>query len=205
MTGGPPGPAVELLERALAYTRGALLTVTPAHLARRTPCAAWNLDQLLAHMDDALDAFTEASSGTLSSDVEMTLATRIDVLQVKACSLLGAWASATAPATVTIDGLDVPTEVLVVTAALEITVHGWDVGAATGRGQPIPPALATALLPAARMLVDEGDRGLRFATPIPFENGAPGDVQLLAWCGRDLTGPPGGVSLVHTLGARSAS
>ena len=34
-----PDAGVELLERALAYTRGALSHVRPAHLHRPTPCA----------------------------------------------------------------------------------------------------------------------------------------------------------------------
>jgi len=201
----PIGGAVELLDRALAYTRGALLTVTSADLSRRTPCTAWSLDQLLAHMDDALDTFTEAATGRVYAEVDLPLSTRIDVLQLKACSLLGAWSGPAAPATVQIADVELPTEVVVLAAALEITVHGWDVGVTTGRGAPIPRDLAAALTPVARTLVDDADREHRFAPPRPVEAGAPADDLLLAWCGRHLTGPPTWVSPVRSPRARSAS
>ena len=48
--------ALELLERALGYTRGALATVG-ADRSGPTPCAGWSLADLLCHMDDGLDAF----------------------------------------------------------------------------------------------------------------------------------------------------
>jgi len=50
--------ALELLERALGYTRGALATVG-ADRSGPTPCAGWSLADLLCHMDDGLDAFLD--------------------------------------------------------------------------------------------------------------------------------------------------
>ena len=58
--------AVELLERSLAYTRVALAGVTEAQLANPTPCRDWTLRDLLAHMDDSLDAFAEAAGGSVA-------------------------------------------------------------------------------------------------------------------------------------------
>ena len=66
---GPSRPptALELLERAIAYTRGSLLLVTEADLDRPTPCREWRLLDLLRHMDDSLLAFAEAAQArTLS-------------------------------------------------------------------------------------------------------------------------------------------
>ena len=56
-------PAVELLERAVSYTRGALAGVRPELLCQPTPCSRWRLGPLMEHMADSLDALTEASSG----------------------------------------------------------------------------------------------------------------------------------------------
>ena len=49
------------------------------------------------------------------------------------------------------------------TAALEITVHGWDVGQATGHGTRIPDDLAEGLLAVAQHVIDpvDGARGSR--------------------------------------------
>jgi len=185
--------AVELLERSLAYTRVMLADVRPDLLDRPTPCAGWTLGHLLAHMEDALDAFTEAASGRVEVDPVPPTSTRVDALREKACALLGAWTAAR-PTSGDVEvgdlGLDAP--LLVATAALEITVHGWDVGQATGRRTRIPGDLARGLLAVAQHVIDPADRGPRFASARPADPEAAPDVRLLSWTGRitaDMTEP----------------
>ena len=199
MTAGPAASledAVELLERALSFTRVLLADVDPGQLGRPTPCAGWTLGHLLGHMEDALDAFTEAAAGRVEVAPVPATTTRVDALREKACVLLGAWAAARPrpePVAVGDHGLEAP--LLVATAALEITVHGWDVGQATGRCSPIPDDLARGLLDVARRVIDPVARGPEFACPQPVPAGSAPDVKLLAWTGRapgHLTEPPGG-------------
>ena len=175
--------AVELLERSLGYTRVALADVRPAHLARPTPCAGWTLERLLAHMEDALDAFTEAAAGRVQVEAVPQTASRVDALREKACALLGVWTARRPPEVHVGDlGLDAP--LLVATAALEVTLHGWDVAQVTGRRTPIPAELAEGLLGVAEAVIDPRDRGPRFAPPRAVAVDAPADVRLLAWVGR---------------------
>jgi uncharacterized protein (TIGR03086 family) len=179
--------AVELLERSLSYTRGTLADVRPELIDRSTPCAGWTLGDLLAHMEDALDAFTEAASGRVRVDPVPETTTRVDALREKACALLGAWTAAR-PADgggeVAIGDLGLDAPLLVATAALEITVHGWDVGQATGSRRRIPDDLARGLLGIAQQVIGPLDRGPRFACPRPARSGAAYDEKLLAWTGR---------------------
>ena len=174
--------AVELLERSLGYTRVALAGVTEARFGTPTPCRGWTLHDLLAHMDDSLDAFTEAAGGSITL-TRPPAAPRVMVLQQKACALLGLW-TGEGPSGVRVGGVDLATDLLVATAALEITVHGWDVAQATGVGTPIPEGLAADLMPIAHRLVSEADRGTRFAAPLPDPVEAPTDVRLRAFLGR---------------------
>ncbi len=51
---------VALLERAINYTLGSLLLVTPQLMSRPTPCQDWDLRTLLIHMNDSFDALCEA-------------------------------------------------------------------------------------------------------------------------------------------------
>jgi len=185
--------AVELLDRALAYTRVLLADVRPDHLARPTPCAGWRLGRLLAHMEDSLDAFTEAAAGRVEVDPVPPTSTRVDALREKACALLGAWtaarpagpsAASATPAEVEVGGQGLDAALLVTTGALEITVHGWDVGQATGRRTPIPDDLAGGLLPVAWQVIDDADRGRRFAGPLRLTGSASTADRLLAWTGR---------------------
>lgn len=183
------GPAVELLDRALGYTRMALSEVSDGDLARRTPCDRWDLGQLLAHMEDALDAFGEGASGVVDLEAHVPAEVRVATLQQKACALLGAW-SAGHRGEVTIGDLSVPAGVVVLAAALEITVHGWDVAQATGARTPLPGDLARALLPVAEALVDDADRGDRFDDPHSIGTDAAADVRLLAFLGREPVDGP---------------
>jgi uncharacterized protein (TIGR03086 family) len=181
--------AVELLERSLSYTRVVLADVGPHNLTAPTPCAGWNLRRLLEHMDDALDAFTEAAAGRVEVDPAPAPDDRVDSLQHKACVLLGAWVEARPTAVQVGDGvLDGP--VLVATAALEIAVHGWDVAQATGRRTPIPDDLARGLLGVAQQVIAPADRASRFAAPRPHDPSTIPSDMLLAFLGR-MTGPVG--------------
>lgn len=191
--GDPLQDAVELLERSLAYTRVMLADVRPDNLRGPTPCAGWTLGRLLVHMEDGLDAFTEAAGGHVEVAPPPATSTRVDAMREKACALLGAWTQAR-PVAVSVGDLDLHAPLLVATAALEITVHGWDVGQATGRGAPIPQELARGLLPVARQVVHPADRGSRFGDVLVVSTGASHDERLLAYLGRSdrhhLTGPP---------------
>jgi len=177
--------AVELLERSLAYTRGTLAEVGPELMDRSTPCVGWTLGHLLAHMEDALDAFTEAAAGRVRVEAVPETHTRVDALREKACVLLGAWAAVHPPSEeVAIGDVGLEAPLLVATAALEITVHGWDVGQATGGRTRIPDDLARGLLPVAHHVIGPLDRGPRFACPRPVRPEASYDERLLAWTGR---------------------
>jgi uncharacterized protein (TIGR03086 family) len=174
--------AVELLDRSLAYTRAALALVTPDRLGDPTPCTEWDVAALLRHMDDGLDAFTEAATGS----VALTPATGSPgpaSIRAKACALLGWWCEHPPP-DVRIGGLPMPSGLLVGTAALEITVHGWDLHQALGTGWPVPTALAEELRPVAELTVGEEDRPARFGPARVARTEASADERLLAHLGR---------------------
>src|SRR3546814_6019648 len=101
-------------------------------MSRRTPCADWDLAALLAHMSDGLDAFTEASRGHIDITPAPRGDTTLGQLREKACTLLGAW---TSPAAISarLGALVLDSGLLLRVGALEITVHGWDVGQAPDR------------------------------------------------------------------------
>jgi uncharacterized protein (TIGR03086 family) len=174
--------AIELLERSLGYTRVALAGVTDARLVAPTPCRDWTLRDLLTHMDDSLDAFTEAAGGNIALTRGPSVPPVV-VLQQKACALMGLWCDQVPPG-IRVGDVDLATDLLVATAALEITVHGWDVAQATGEGTPVPEGLARDLLPVAHRTVVDFDRGIRFADALPEPVGATADVRLRAFLGR---------------------
>jgi uncharacterized protein (TIGR03086 family) len=180
---------VELLERAIGYTQGSLALVTSDRLANATPCADWDLRDLLAHMHDSLVALSDAAElGQV--DLESTeptgdlAADAVAAVRSRACHLLGAWTQVDGPRQVSVGDRTLSGSVLTGTGALEVAVHGWDVAQACGYDRPIPAALAEDLLELAPLVVRAADRPELFAEPVPISPLArPGD-QLVAYLGR---------------------
>jgi uncharacterized protein (TIGR03086 family) len=182
-----PPSAVELLERAIAYTRATLVQVTEADLDRRTPCRGWALGDLLVHMDDSLEAMAAAAQATSLSLVPSELpgggADLRDSICARARSRLGQWHPERGGG-VDLGELSLPRELLGAVGALEITLHGWDVAEAIARPKSIPPGLAMDLWPVARDHVTDADRPSRFAAPVEGPDRATPATRRLAHTGR---------------------
>lgn len=193
MTADPPVTAsfvggLTLLERALNYTLGSLLAITPDDMGRPTPCRDWDLRALLAHMNDSLVALSEAAdlghvdlAGATDADPE---ADPVGTLQARACRLVGAWTNARSAGMVSVSGQPLTADVVAATGALEITVHGWDVAQACGYDRPIPSSLAAELLELAGLFVTDADRPALFAAPVPVPPRAGLGNRLVAFLGR---------------------
>lgn len=195
----PTPPGVELLDRSLAYTRLVLTGVTDADLPLPTPCSAWTLADLLAHLDDALDAFTEAADGTVSlvpatpallrAAPVVAAAARVAGLQAKADTLLDEWRREPA-SLIGVGGARVPAATLARAAALEVAVHGNDVARTVRRPRvpglrSLPEALAADLVDVADEVLAPADRAGRFARARPLPPDADASQRLLAHLGRD--------------------
>lgn len=185
--GARPRAEVELLERALGWTRGALVGTGDDEGGRPTPCAGWTIVDLLFHMVDSLEALTEASLGRVAlagpPPASGRPAVLADHLRVLGCALLGGWVGEDRRDAVVVgEGRLDATSALEV-AALEVAVHGWDLARARGITTPFPPLLAAALLPVAVRTVPVDGRGDRFAPPVPPRSTDPAAL-LLAHLGR---------------------
>lgn len=172
--------AVELLDRSLAYTRVALAAVEHTPAATRTPCRGWPLHRLLAHMEDSLDAYTEAAAGQVSL-TQAPAGSPLDAIRSKACALLGWWLDHPAE-TIAVGDRWLPADVLVGAAALEIALHGSDLHAAAGRPTHLPDDLAVPLLGVARTTAPGAQPC--FGQPVTVTPGAPASRRLLAYLGR---------------------
>ncbi|WAZ20733.1 TIGR03086 family metal-binding protein [Streptomyces cinnabarinus] len=171
----------ELLERSLAYALGSVAEVRAETLTRGTPCAEWDLAELLGHLDDSVDALYEGLTGGRIGLVPRD--DRACRFRTRACAVLGAWAAGP-PDRVLVGERPLEVRVLAAVGAVEIAVHGWDVAQASGRPRPIPEALAAELLPVVRCVVAGEDRGVRFAAPVAVPEGAGPQARLLGFLGR---------------------
>jgi uncharacterized protein (TIGR03086 family) len=193
-----------LLERAVSYTLGQLRLVTPGALARPTPCQRWDLRALLRHMDDSLatmqeavdlrsvdpDPFDAVLADAVLADAVLADAVLADAeelvagLRARGCRLLGAL-TGEAGSLVWIGGLPAPVRIVTSAGAIDVAVHGWDVGRACGSGRPLPEQLAEDMLSIAPLLVSGADRPERFGPPVPVPADASAGDRLVAFLGRD--------------------
>jgi uncharacterized protein (TIGR03086 family) len=135
-------------------------------------------------MDDGLNAFVEAADGAVRVHVPPGPGADLEVMQAKACHLLGVWSARTPSQVVVVGDRPVPSRLLVSAAALEIAVHGWDVGRATGSAKDLPDDLAVALMPVAQAVIMPEDRPSRFAAPVLTAPDARASDVLLGYVGR---------------------
>lgn len=107
----------------------------------------------------------------------------VRAVRCRASKLLAACATAGA-GVVAIADRHLTANVVAVTGAIEISVHGWDISVACGRRRPIPPLLAAEMLRLAPVLIPAGTRDGLFAEPVwlPWP-GCPSD-ELVAFLGR---------------------
>ena len=187
---GRPPPlhlALELLERAVNYTRSSLMQITPHVIHAETPCADWYLAALLHHMDDSLRALQDAADTgrvVIVSSEPDDPTNPVASLKDRACALLGSWTAHGGADLVSVAGCPLTAQVLVATGALEIAVHGWDVAQACGSELPMPSPLAADLLPVIPVVVTDADRATRFGPVVAVPPWAsPGD-RLVALLGR---------------------
>ncbi len=186
-----PTGGAGLLERAIAYSLGAVGAVTPALLSRPTPCGEWDLRGLLHHLNDSLAALHEAVDGgwvgldPASVDGDLA-ADPVRTFRERAARLLGAWTGAVGDdRVVVVADLPLTAGVVAATGAIELAVHGWDVSWACGQRRPIPDALAAELLQLCPLLVPAGARAPLFAARVTAAPSASPSDRLVALLGRD--------------------
>lgn len=188
MTTASPPASVAVLDSAVVWTHSCLQLARTSDLSLPTPCAAWNLGQLLAHMEDSLAALGEAAElGRIELSEPHTGVDPgriIDRIVQRACATRAAWLQRLTSAPVSIGDLRIGRDTTAMVGALEIAVHGWDVAQAVGSGRQIPEDLAVRLYDAAQLVVTPEERGTRFAEPIQVPADASMSTRLLAHLGR---------------------
>jgi uncharacterized protein (TIGR03086 family) len=181
-----------------------VMRISDDELGRPTPCPAYTLGDLIEHIGGLALAFRAAAqkdtgspyvNHTPAGDAALLEEGWRDRIPADLAALARAWAEPEAWTGMTrIASQDAPAEMVGITLADELVVHGWDVARATG--QPYAPE--PELVGAARTFLG------MFASPdapagpeVAFgpSREVPGDAppldQVLALAGRDTSWPAG--------------
>ncbi|MEU5692823.1 TIGR03086 family metal-binding protein [Actinosynnema sp. NPDC020468] len=182
---------LELHRRALDALRPILDRVRPSDLTRPTPCAGWDLHDLLAHMIGQDHGFAAAVLADVPVEAfaprEPTPATHQAGLDAVAV----AFAAAPPSRPVLLAEFEnhrFPLEDAVGFHLLDTLVHGWDVAATIGVDVDYEGDLLVAVSLQAELVPDGPSRtapDAAFAPALPFAAEATGWVRTLGLLGRD--------------------
>jgi uncharacterized protein (TIGR03086 family) len=179
----------DLIDDGYVWTGKRIAAVRPSDLSAPTPCAEWNLQQVLDHMLGALGLHLDAAAGLPVDRSQIHPDTdRFEAEPAAAFAAVAARAARTWREPGVLDGIwtlpmgPVPGSILAMLHLTEVVVHGWDIGRATGENVVIPAELAAPALEFSRGFATEAHRGTAFAAALP-DGRTPGE-RLVAFLGR---------------------
>lgn len=156
--------AIELLDQGYAWTAARIAAVPAAGLEAPTACGRWSLRDLLDHTIDTLGVFVDA------------------IAELAVRSRQGWTAPGALDHTYELRFGTMPGQIAASANLLELVVHGWDIGQATGEAIDIPVELAEPILEFAQAAIGDANRGEQFAADLGIGD-TPSD-RLVAYLGR---------------------
>jgi uncharacterized protein (TIGR03086 family) len=185
---------LSVLAGATRYLFQSILLIRDADLLAATPCQGWDLRRLLRHIQASLEQFTEMLAvrefnaqadpdSRPRAETDPVTALRAGIVEL----LLVSTSLPTAGRWCEIWGRVLPAKVVVYVAAIEMTLHAWDITQACRTDRPIPADLASALMSVAPPLAEAGLAEHVFAEPVEVSITSTTSDQLLALFGRQAT------------------
>ncbi len=185
----------DMLAQAFASTAGVLAEVDAQRLDGPTPCASWQVRELINHIVGGAISFAvtaETGAAPARGDTPdfcegdfVTEFNRAAARAVKAFDADGAMDK-----TMKLPFADLPGGVFVNIATIDTFTHGWDLAKATGQSTDLDPELAAALLPFAQGFLSDSLRGpdriAPFGVPVEAPAGASPADTLAAFLGRQV-------------------
>jgi uncharacterized protein (TIGR03086 family) len=174
---------LELLTRAVDQMGRLIAGVRPGQGGDPTPCAAWDVDALVAHV--------VAQTGQFATTAGAAAGQGDDGYPDAAARLLAAWRRPGAlDRTVALRMGEVPATWLATQQMVELATHAWDLAKATGQPADLDPEVGAAALAFARQNIkpeyrgDEGS-GAVMGPEVAVPDDAPVYDRLAAFAGRD--------------------
>ncbi len=189
-----PEPAsADVLEQACLSTAAVLEMVRSTDLDRPTPCASWNVRDVVNHVVGGTGFFAElAEKGAVADrgdDTDCTASDFAATFRREAERLVAAFR---APGAMTklmkLPFGELPGSVCVWIAAGDIFTHGWDLAKATDQPTDLEPDVAAPLLTQIAPILPDDMRGpdgkAAFGPRVEIANSAPAADRLAAFEGR---------------------
>jgi uncharacterized protein (TIGR03086 family) len=184
-----PGRMLGLLARAVPVTRRLIAGVAADQWTARTPCPAWDVQQLVEHVIGGLARFADVGAGgTLdgASPPSVGPSEALAAFDEASARMLSAWsAPAVAGRTHPMPWGDTPGVALIGFMVMEQLAHGWDLARATGQRADYDDDVATGALALAEAYDDPSIRNpVMFGPVVEVAAGAPVIDRVVGFLGR---------------------
>ena len=180
------------LETAITSTRSVLLGVSSSQLSDATPCAEWNVGQLINHIVGAQHFFASSVKGepVEGEAPDFSAGDYLASFDSGAQMCLDAFKEPGAmDKMITLPFGTMPGSAFVGLAATDTFTHGWDLAKATGQNTDLAPELAKELLEGSRANISPAFRneaGSPFGFEKPAASGSSKADELAAFLGRSI-------------------
>lgn len=182
--------STEPLEQAISVCRGVLAGVDAEQLHEPTPCASWDVSELINHIVGGQHFFAGSMKGDPPSDESHDFASG-DYLaefdEASATALEAFGEQGALEKMVTLPFGTFPGIAFMGLATTDTFTHAWDLARATGQDTNLAPELAAVLLEQSRQSISEdfrGPEGAPFGAETQAAPDAPVADQLAAFLGR---------------------
>lgn len=178
-------------EQAVAVGREVLANVSADQMDAATPCASWNVAELVNHIVGAQHFFAagmqgqppvdagDVASGDFLAAFDAAAATAVECFQ----------ADGALERTVALPFGEMPGAAVMGMAMTDTFQHAWDLAKATGQDTDLAPELASAILAASQQSIQDafrGPEGAPFGAKVEAPSGASNADQLAAFLGREV-------------------
>lgn len=170
--------SVDLFRRSADYARGVMSDMTSDDLRLATPCGDWDAGRVVLHLADVADALVgllESGQLVLPEPARTDDPEPVCVAHA-ALTRLDARLSTASDA----ERLDAAARA----GAIELTMHGWDIGVARDRAHTTPSSLAEEVWELAPTMVSGEVRDANFGPRVEVPIDAPPGDRLAAFLGR---------------------
>ena len=140
--------AIALVAAALDQAGEILARVRPEQAALPTPCASWNVRDLVEHIVDEIHQFALVTAGgTRGKTLPLTTGDWPAAYREQADALLAAWRSPGAfDRTIVFPFAEMPAAWTIDQQVSELVIHAWDLAKATGQPTELDRALGEHVL-----------------------------------------------------------
>jgi uncharacterized protein (TIGR03086 family) len=155
-----PVETIELVEQGIAWGRSRIVGIGDTPLDSPTPCADWDLRQLVNHTVNAAATIAEVLSSNGEhdawgpqarmpqemADTDTSWPNPVEHYDEVTRVIIGAARSSPPEQTFLQGGRRQPAISLARAVTFDSVVHGWDIATATGQDPTIPPEIAEAFI-----------------------------------------------------------